>query len=289
MPRLPFVLGGAIVLAAPNVFAQQPLCIPGTSWCLPNAANGQVNGGANGQVGPNGANGNANGNGNGQVQQPRPPPTYVPPPPPPPTYQPPQPPPPQPPPSVPPPAPPPPPAPIYPQAPTSYGPRSRSSLGLAPLPILRVGADSGSHLGGGLDVSVRGERWGGGLLFAALGGGTTGIFDLSFVPNVVLRTGDNTGCTSCFDGLYFVGGPELRISIADKTNPIGSPDIFGLGVQLGAGYELPVSSWISWKVLDVRAFGAWRPDHLSPRYDHFAHHLEVGAIFMSGFDFVSGV
>ncbi|MEO8797924.1 MAG: hypothetical protein ABI551_08575 [Polyangiaceae bacterium] len=288
MLRLSFGLAGAILFAAPSVFAQQPLCIPGTTWCLPNAANGQVNGGANGQVGPNGANGNANGNGNGQVQQPRPPPAYVPPPPPPPTYLPPQPPPPQPPPYIPPPAPLPPPAPTYPQQPASYGPRSASSLGLAPLPIMRVGVDSGFHLGGGLVVGVRGERWGGEFMFAGLGGGTTGIFDISLVPAVVLRVGDNTGCKNCYDGLYFVGGPELRISISDK--PKGDePDIFGLGLQAGVGYELPVSSWISWKVLDARAFGAWRPDHLHPAFDNFEHHFEFGALFLTGFDFVSGV
>ena len=186
-------------------------------------------------------------------------------------------------------APPPPPAPVYPQPTPHYGHAGPASIGLSPLPILRVGADSGFHLGGAADVTVRGERWGGGLLFGVLGGGTTGIFDITIVPEVILRTGDNTGCKNCFDGLYFVGGPELRISIADKTNPIGSPDIYGLGLQIGAGYDLPLSSWIDWRVLDVRAFGAWRPDHLNPRYDNFDHHFEVGAIFLTGFDFVSGV
>lgn len=269
----------AIISFAAPALAQQPLCIPGTPYCLPTQANGQVGGGANGQVGPNGANGSARGAATGSANRPPPPPpSYRPPPPPPPTYTPPPPPPTYQPTYQPPPQPPPslaPPSPVY--------TRAAQSAGIGIYPVLRVGSDSGFHAGASLSFGLHEQYWGFELDSMFLRGGTVTTTDISFVPSFIVRFGADDD-SETFNGLYTRVGPEFRFSFADDK-PMADGQMFHIGAQVGVGYERTIARDISWRILDVRLFGAWRTDSLDIPDDDFGHKSEYGMLFVSGITF----
>jgi hypothetical protein len=265
---------------------QQPLCIPGTTLCINGNGQGGLGGGAHGQVGPNGASGGANGNGNGNANgggRVQPPPQY-----PPPQYPPPQPPPQQPqqpaaPTPITPPTPAPTPAPAY---VGERGPRV-GAMGIGLYPAMRVGKDSGFHFGGAIAIGLHEPRWGFELDTLFLRGGTVRMTDISFVPTFFLRFGSDDDGTNVYNGFYACIGPEFRFSFADTTpaEAASAGQIFHIGAQIGAGYEMNLVPNISLRILDVRLFGAWRTDSIPPPDDRFGHESEYGVLFMTGITF----
>ncbi|MGH7279885.1 MAG: hypothetical protein ACRELY_00035, partial [Polyangiaceae bacterium] len=165
------------------------------------------------------------------------------------------------------------------------------SPGIGLYPVLRVGKDSGFHVGGAFSFGLHEQYWGLEVDAMFLRGGTVTTTDISFVPSFIVRFGaDNDGET--YNGLYARVGPEFRFSFADsdsaterERNRATGSQMFHIGVQAGAGYERAVSSYLSWRILDVRLFGAWRTDSLDIPDDNFGHQSEYGLLFASGITF----
>ena len=210
-------------VAALLIFAQQPLCVPGTTWCAqsdgrggvrvdgsgaahasPNGvdATGQASGDANGHAGANAASGGAgqgqssySGDGSGYYAR----------------------------------------------------PHGRRGHGVVLCPIARVGVWSGFKAGGCVAVSFRWESLTFELETQLLYGGVTHAFDwtlpLSF--NIPLANEDGL-----FDGPYLrFGGSPVGATFARKKDG-GSFVRFGLFA--GGGYELELSRALTWRVFDLR-------------------------------------
>lgn len=114
-------------------------------------------------------------------------------------------------------------------------------------PIVRVGIWSGVKGGGCVAVSFRFE----GLIFEMetqlLYGGTTRAFDWTFPLSFVIPLGSQR---SLFEGGYLrFGGSPVGATFAKAENG-GSFVRFGLFA--GAGYEVLISSALSWRVIDAR-------------------------------------
>jgi hypothetical protein len=214
-------------MLAPFVFAQQPVCVPGTTWCAtsdgrggvkvdangaaqasPNGvnANGQANGNANG-AGNAGAAGNANANGGGQAQ-----------------------------------------------ADGDggggyayYSGHGRRGHGVVLCPIARMGVWSGFKAGGCVAVSFRWESFSFELETQLLYGGVTHAFDWTLPLSFNIPLSNDR---SLFEGPYLrFGGSPVGATFARKKDG-GSFVRFGLFA--GGGYELEVSRALTWRVFDLR-------------------------------------
>lgn len=157
------------------------------------------------------------------------------------------------------------------------------SPGIGIYPVVRVGKDSGFHVGGAFSFGFHLPYWGLELDTMFLRGGTVTTTDISFVPSFVTRFGADDDAAT-YDGFYARLGPEFRFSFADGRS-MANGQMFHVGVQIGAGYEHPISSLVSWRVLDVRLFGAWRTDSLDIPDDNLGHKSEYGLLFASGITF----
>jgi hypothetical protein len=212
------------LLAPLLIWAQQPVCVPGTTWCAQSDGRGgvRVDGSGAAQASPNGvnasgqANGNANGNANaGAAAQ----------------------------------------ASGQGDAGYSgggggsgyYSGHGRRGHGVVLCPIARVGVWSGFKAGGCVAVSWRWESLTFELETQLLYGGNTHAFDwtlpLSF--NIPLANDD-----SLFEGPYLrFGGSPVGATFARKRDG-GSFVRFGLFA--GGGYELELSNALTWRVFDLR-------------------------------------
>lgn len=209
------------MLAPLLIWAQQPVCVPGTAWCAQSDGQGGVRVDASGaaQASPTGVNasgqatGNANGNANagaaaqagGQAAG-------------------------------------------YSGGGSGYySGHGRRGRGAVLCPIARVGVWSGFKAGGCVAVSFRWESLTFELETQLLYGGVTHAFDwtlpLSF--NIPLANED-----SLFEGPYLrFGGSPVGATFARKRDG-GSFVRFGLFA--GGGYELELSRALTWRVFDLR-------------------------------------
>ena len=147
---------------------------------------------------------------------------------------------------------------------------------------MRVGTDSGFHVGGSLSFGLHEQYWGFELDTMVLRGGTVTTTDLSFVPSFIVRFGADDD-TETYNGLYARLGPEFRFSFPGDRSM--SEQMFHIGVQAGVGYERTIARDVSWRILDARLFGAWRTDSLDVPDDDFGHKSEYGLLFASGITF----
>jgi len=151
---------------------------------------------------------------------------------------------------------------------------------------MRVGLDSGFHVGGMFSFGVHEPHWGFEVDTLVLRGGTETMTDIAFVPSFLLRLSADDD-PDVYTGFYARIGPEFRFSWADDT-PAGATvdgQIFHIGAQVGIGYEMQIAGDVSLRILDVRAFGAWRTDRIPPPDDRFGHWSEYGLLFASGITF----
>jgi hypothetical protein len=217
------VLGWASVCTA-----QQPVCVPGTTICASGDGKGGVRidaqGAAAAQASPSGASasGNADAHGNGSAQGNA-------------------------------------------QAESSAtgtgsgsygggggysgggGYRGRFGTGVTLCPIVRFGIWSKLKAGGCVAVSFRWESLTFEMETQLLYGGVTNAFDWTFPMSFNIPL-DNE------DSLY--GGPYLRFG----GSPVGATfarqkdggSFVRFGLFAGAGYELDVARWLTWRVIDVR-------------------------------------
>lgn len=155
--------------------------------------------------------------------------------------------------------------------------------GIGVYPVMRVGTESGFHFGGDFDFGFHGPRWGFEVETMFLYGGTVPMADISFVPSMILRFGADDD-PAIYTGFYARLGPEFRFSFASNGDRLRG-QIFHLGVQAGVGYEIAVARDLSVRILDVRAFGAWRAADVPPPDDNFGHDSEYGLLFASGITF----
>lgn len=228
------------------------MCIPGTQFCAQGNGNGgiQAGGSAQGQVGPNGAsgnanvNGNANGNANGNGNG---------------SYK--------------------------EQGDGEYsGHRSRRyrapiryGTGVAFCATVKAGVFSGYKAGGCFAVSFRTERlffeMESQLLFGGTRHSTDWVFPMSFVIPL-------TSERSMFEGLQLrAGGSPIGATFAKKQDG-GSYLRFGL--HAGLTYELELSSAVSWRMIDARAFLDFGTKRQVDRLGNF---LDFGAQVSTGIVF----
>jgi hypothetical protein len=204
--------------------AQAPVCLPGTTICA--AADGrggvQVNANGSAQASPNGAsasgqaNGNANGNANANASGSG-------------------------------------------QA-TGEGQYSdggggghyrgysgRFGTGVTLCPVARIGVWSGLKAGGCVAVSFRFESLTFEMESQLLYGGSTHAFDWTFPMSFLIPLAN---ADSLYEGPYLrFGGSPVGATFARKKDG-GSFVRFGLFA--GAGYELDVAKWLTWRVFDAR-------------------------------------
>ncbi len=204
--------------------AQAPICVPGTTVCASSDGRGgvQINANGSGQVSPNGAsasgqaNGNANGNANANANG---------------------------------------------EATGDggysggggggggghYHYRGRFGTGVNLCPIARIGIWSGLKVGGCVAVSLRFESFSFEMESQLLYGGPTHAFDWTFPMSFLIPLANEH---SLFEGPYLrFGGSPVGATFAHKKDG-GSFVRFGLFA--GAGYELDVAKWLSWRIFDAR-------------------------------------
>jgi hypothetical protein len=202
--------------------AQAPVCLPGTTICAASDERGgvQVNANGSAQASPNGAsasgqaNGNANANANASGSG---------------------------------------------QA-TGEGQysdggggghyrgyRGRFGTGVTLCPIVRIGVWSGLKAGGCVAVSFRFESLTFEMESQLLYGGSTHAFDWTFPMSFLIPLAN---ADSLYEGPYLrFGGSPVGATFARKKDG-GSFVRFGLFA--GAGYELDVAKWLTWRVFDAR-------------------------------------
>jgi hypothetical protein len=124
----------------------------------------------------------------------------------------------------------------------------RFGVGVVGCPVFRVGIWSGYKGGGCAGVSFRFEGFSFEMETQLLYGGTTHAFDWTFPMSFLIPFDDTQ---SQFQGGYLrFGGSPVGATFA-KHEDGGSFVRFGLFA--GAGYEMLLSSQISWRVIDLRA------------------------------------
>jgi len=205
-----------------------PVCVPGTTICAAADGRGGVQVNANGaaQASPSGAsasgqangsaNGNANaganGNANGQANAEAPPPQYS-----------------------------------GGGGGAYHGYDGRFGVGLTLCPIARIGVWSGLKAGGCVAVSFRFESFMFEMESQLLYGGVTHAFDWTFPMSFLIPLANQD---SLYAGPYLrFGGSPVGATFARKKDG-GSFVRFGLFA--GAGYELDVAEWLTWRVVDAR-------------------------------------
>jgi hypothetical protein len=207
--------------------AQAPLCVPGTTVCATSDGRGglQINANGSAQASPNGANasgqanananasGNADANGSGQATS---------------------------------------------DAQYSGGGsgngggrrggyRGRFGTGVTLCPIARLGVWSGLKVGGCVAVSFRFDALTFEMESQLLYGGPTHAFDWTFPMSFLIPLANER---SLYEGPYLrFGGSPVGATFA-RTKDGGSFVRFGLFA--GAGYELDVAKWLTWRVVDAR-------------------------------------
>ena len=115
------------------------------------------------------------------------------------------------------------------------------------MPHLRAGIWSGFKSGGCVGVSFRFE----GLTFEMetqlLYGGTTHAFDWTFPLSFVIPLANEK---SLFDGGYLrFGGSPVGATFAHQKD---GGNFVRFGLFAGAGYELEINEWMTWRVIDAR-------------------------------------
>jgi hypothetical protein len=126
-------------------------------------------------------------------------------------------------------------------------PRGRRGKGVTLCPIARLGIWSGLKAGGCVAVGFRWESAGLELETQLLYGGVTHAFDWSFPVSLIVPLANDD---SLFEGPYLrFGGSPVGATFAREENG-GSFVRFGL--LAGAGYELELASWVTWRIIDVR-------------------------------------
>lgn len=123
----------------------------------------------------------------------------------------------------------------------------RFGVGTALCPIVRVGIWSGFKAGGCVAVSFRFEALTFEMETQLLYGGTTHAFDWTFPMSFLIPLANED---SLFEGGYLrFGGSPIGATFAHRQDG-GSFVRFGLFA--GAGYEVLLSDYISWRVIDAR-------------------------------------
>lgn len=226
-PRL-VALGplGVVLGYVSTSLAQAPLCVPGTTVCAESDGRGGVRINANGQAqaSPSGASasgqangaadGNANANASGNANAGG-------------------------------------------QGDAGYsgggggrryrGYHGRFGAGFTLCPIARMGVWSGFKAGGCVAVSLRWEALTFEMETQLLYGGSTHAFDWTFPMSFLIQLANDK---SLYEGPYLrFGGSPVGATFAKKQDG-GSFVRFGLFA--GAGYELNVARWLTWRVIDAR-------------------------------------
>lgn len=123
----------------------------------------------------------------------------------------------------------------------------RFGVGVDLCPVVRAGLSSGFKVGACAGVSFRWEALTFEMETQLVYGGTTKAVDWTFPMSFLVPLGNER---SLFDGPYLrFGGSPIGATFAAKSNG-GSFVRFGLFA--GAGYEMPLGSRVSWRVIDAR-------------------------------------
>lgn len=226
--------------------AQAPLCLPGTTVCASSDGRGgvQIHGSGSGQAGPDGASatgqaqGNAGADANADAHASSRGTTTSPP------------------------------AQYY-----SSGRRGRFGTGLNLCPIARLGVWSGLKAGGCLAWSFRWEAASFEMETQLLYGGVTRAFDWTFPLSLLVPLANED---SLHEGPYLrFGGSPVGATFAREKHG-GSFVRFGLFA--GAGYEVDVARWLSWRVIDARlSFDVGTRRALDDRGHWFDPGLQLGS------------
>jgi len=123
----------------------------------------------------------------------------------------------------------------------------RFGAGVTLCPIARFGVWSGLKVGGCVAVSLRFEALTFEMESQLLVGGSTHAFDWTFPMSFLIPLANRH---SLYEGPYLrFGGSPVGATFARKKDG-GSFVRFGL--YAGAGYELDVAKWLTWRVVDAR-------------------------------------
>ena len=123
----------------------------------------------------------------------------------------------------------------------------RFGVGVNLCPVARLGVWSGLKLGGCVAVSFRWEALTFEMESQLLYGGTTHAFDWTFPMSFLIPLANEH---SLYEGPYLrFGGSPVGATFAHKKD---GGNFIRFGLFAGAGYELDVADWLTWRVIDAR-------------------------------------
>jgi hypothetical protein len=140
----------------------------------------------------------------------------------------------------------------------------------------RIGIFSGVRGGGCILIGGRGRRWGFDIGFMGMGGGNVPSGEFGILMDVILRIGPRK---HGFSGFVLLTGPEIRFGYPEAVEG----QIFHLGSHIGAGYELPLGDYFSWRIADARFFGGIRTDSVPVADDPDGRRWDMGVLLTTGF------
>jgi hypothetical protein len=151
-------------------------------------------------------------------------------------------------------------------------------MGYSPCLVARIGVWSGVHAGACFGFGLRAYNGVGfDLDFVVLGGGTLPTLDLLLRPTLVVPL---AGRTPYFDQLSL----KIGSTIVGGSIPLeGSKGYVRFGGSVGLGYDVSLSDWVNWRVLDASFYAEVRVGTRRAAYmDRLGNSWDLGLMLSTG-------